>query len=143
MSTSLFDNSQSANTPSPSEHSTDVNIQEIMQQLMAQTGCNAEEAGAAILRQLAAKKKASALPDVPYSKLETEAQRAEYMRRIREGTEARTMDKRMREEHNSELRTIEAQKQFAQRMRDRSKAQGPMHSTQAAIDFFRSRKEQE
>lgn len=138
MSTSLFDNAYS-----PTEQGPDVNIQEIMQQLMAQTGCNAEEAGAAILRQLAAKKKASALPDVPYSKLETEAQRAEYMRRIRENTKSRTMDKRTREEHESELRTIEAQKQASQRMNDRSKALGPMHSTQAAIDFFRSRKEQE
>lgn len=115
-------------------------IENIIQQLMQQTGCSAEEAGAAVMRQLAAKKKAAALPDVPYSKLQTEAERMAYMKTLRESTENRVMDKRTREMHESEQRVAAEQEAFAQRMRERSVSQGPMHSTQAAIDFFRTQK---
>ncbi|WP_337029501.1 hypothetical protein [Pantoea agglomerans] len=129
-------------SPAPSEHpSTDTqgyDIHGIMQQLMAQTGCSAEEAGAAVMRQLAAKKAAKALPDVPYSKLQTEAERTEYMRRIRESTQSSVMDKRTREMHESEQTVADAQKAFAERMRQRSVDQGPMRSNAAAVDFFRN-----
>ncbi|QHJ80831.1 MAG: hypothetical protein [Bacteriophage sp.] len=115
-------------------------IHDIMNQLMAQTGCSAEEAGAAVMRQLAAKKASQALPDVPYSKLRTEAERTEYMRRLRSSTQNQVMDKRTREMYESEQAVAAEQEAFKQRMRQRSVGQGMMHSNAAAIDFFRSLK---
>jgi hypothetical protein len=109
-----------------------------MHQLMQETGCSADEAGAAVMRQIEAKKKAATLPDVPYSKLKTEAERSAYMKTLRESTMAQSMDKRTREMYESEQAVAEAQEAFKQRMKQRSVAQGPMRSTQAAIDFFRN-----
>lgn len=131
-------------SPAPSEHpATDAqgyDIEGIMHQLMQETGCSVEEAGVAVMRQIEAKKKATTLPDVPYSKLRTEAERSAYMKTLRESTMAQSMDKRTREMYESEQAVAEAQEAFKQRMKQRSVAQGPMRSTQAAIDFFRNQK---
>lgn len=131
-------------SPAPSEHpATDAqgyDIEGIMHQLMQETGCSVEEAGVAVMRQIEAKKKATTLPDVPYSKLRTEAERSAYMKTLRESTMAHPMDKRTREMYESEQAVAEAQEAFKQRMKQRSVAQGPMRSTQAAIDFFRNQK---
>jgi hypothetical protein len=131
-------------SPAPSEHpATDAqgyDIEGIMHQLMQETGCSVEEAGVAVMRQIEAKKKATTLPDVPYSKLRTEAERSAYMKTLRESTMAHSMDKRTREMYESEQAVAEAQEAFKQRMKQRSVAQGPMRSTQAAIDFFRNQK---
>lgn len=131
-------------SPAPSEHpATDAqgyDIEGIMHQLMQETGCSVEEAGVAVMRQIEAKKKAATLPDVPYSKLKTEAERSAYMKTLRESTMAQSMDKRTREMYESEQAVAEAQEAFKQRMKQRSVAQGPMRNTQAAIDFFRNQK---
>lgn len=131
-------------SPAPSEHpATDAqgyDIEGIMHQLMQETGCSADEAGAAVMRQIEAKKKATTLPDVSYSKLKTEAERSAYMKTLRESTMAQSMDKRTREMYVSEQAVAEAQEAFKQRMKQRSVAQGPMRSTQAAIEFFRNQK---
>lgn len=131
-------------SPAPSEHpATDAqgyDIEGIMHQLMQETGCSVEEAGVAVMRQIEAKKKATTLPDVPYSKLRTEAERSAYMKTLRESTMAQSMDKHTREMYVSEQAIAAEQQAFAQRMRERSVSQGPMRSTQAVIDFFRNQK---
>jgi len=115
-------------------------IEGIMQQLMQETGCSADEAGAAVMRQLQAKKAAKALPDVPYSKLRTEAERKEYMRRIRENVAQDTwLPPQMREIAEADMSVAQAQAQFAENMKKKGSSH-PMHSTQAAIDFFRNQK---
>lgn len=130
-------------SPAPSEHpATDAqgyDIEGIMHQLMQETGCSADEAGAAVMRQIEAKKKATTLPDVPYSKLKTETERSAYMKTLRESTMAQSMDKRTREMYESEQRVAASQEAFKQRMKQRSVAQGPMRSTQAAIEFFQKK----
>jgi hypothetical protein len=62
------------------------------------------------------------------------------MKTLRESTMAQSMDKRTREMYLSEQAIAAEQQAFAQRMRERSVSQGPMRSTQAAIDFFRNQK---
>ncbi|MGC0856775.1 hypothetical protein WKG94_20135 [Pantoea agglomerans] len=140
MTYELFPSTPDTDNAPTDTSSSGYDIEGIMHQLMQQTGCSADEAGAAVMRQLQAKKASQALPDVPYSKLRNEAERKEYMKRIRQSvTQDAWIPPQMREVEEGDISVAQAQAQFAENMKKKGSA-SPMHSSQAAIDFFRSLK---
>lgn len=133
--TSLFDNTPSLfDTPQTSQDASGADVETFMQQLMAESGCSAEEAGAAYLRQLAKQKEQeTSLPEGSYFSMNT-AQRAEYMKRLRANAVANTyIPPQLKELEQSDVNVANAQAQFMQNMRSKA-----TNTNQAAIDFFRN-----
>lgn len=133
--TSLFDNTPSLfDTPQTSQNASGADVETFMQQLMAESGCSAEEAGAAYLRQVAKQKEQeTALPEGSYFSMNT-AQRAEYMKRLRANAVANTyIPPQLKELEQSDVNVANAQAQFMQNMRSKA-----TNTNQAAIDFFRN-----
>ncbi|WP_343553754.1 hypothetical protein [Pantoea sp.] len=144
--TKLFENESSVLFPSPangpeiSELPAANNIEQMIEQLMAQ-GYNAEESGEAVLRYLEQQKAAQHSATGSAMKLRTDKERAEYMRQLRSQVAPNVwIPPQMQEEYASEKRVADAQEAFKQRMIERSKSQGPMRSTQAAIEFFQNKR---
>ncbi|MFT4271682.1 MAG: hypothetical protein QM578_11775 [Pantoea sp.] len=136
MTTSLFDTTPDTTAPS-------FDIEAIMQRLMAETGCSAQEAAAAVARQLDKRSQAKAMPEQSYFSLQSKEEKADYMRRIRENASSSFfMTPAMKQAEQADVSIAAAQAQFAENMKKKGSA-SPLHSTQAAIDFFRSRKEQD
>lgn len=73
-------------------------------------------------------------------KLRSDKERIEYMQQLRAKVAPNVwIPPQMQAEYESEQRVAASQEAFKQRMRERSTAQGPMHSTQAAIEFFQKK----
>lgn len=135
MTTPLFENTD---TTAPS-----FDLEGIMQQLMQQTGCSAQEAADAVARQLSKRSQAKAMPEQSYSSLRSKEEKADYMRRIRENTSSNFfMTPAMKAAESADINIAEAQAQFAENMKKKG-SDSPLRNTQAAIDFFRSSREQE
>lgn len=127
MTTSLFDTTPDTTAPS-------FDIEAIMQRLMAETGCSAQEAADAVARQVAKRSQSKQAPQETYSSLYGREAQADYMRRIRESTNTEYfMTPAMKDIQRGDMAVAEAQAQFAQNMRD--KARGNTNAN--AIDFFR------
>lgn len=146
--TKLFDNEPSvlfpspASTPEISQLPADNNIEQMIEQLMAQ-GYSAEESGEAVLRYLENQKVEQHNFNANPSgmRLRTDTEKAEYMSKLRARAEAKVwIPPQMIAEYESEQRVADAQEAFKERMSQRSKAQGPMRSTQAAIEFFQNKR---
>lgn len=140
-SLSLFGNTPSTTSSvAPQEEllsstpSHDTDVETFMQQLMQETGCSAEEAGEAYLKQLSKKKEQeTGIPEGSYFKMDA-AQKAEYMKRIRTNAVANTyIPPQLKELEQSDVNVANAQAQFMQNMRSKA-----TNTNQAAIDFFRN-----
>lgn len=127
MTTSLFENTDTT--------ASSFDIEAIMQQLMQQTGCSAQEAADAVARQLAKRSQAKQAPQETYSSLYGREAQADYMRRIRESTNTEYfMTPAMKDIQRGDVAVAEAQVQFAENMKN--KARGNTNAN--AIDFFRN-----
>jgi len=133
--TSLFDNTPSLfDTTQTSQDASGADVETFMQQLMQETGCSAEEAGQAYMRQLAKQKEAKAIPQQSYFSLQTKEEKAEYMKRIRENASGSVwIPPQLKELEQSDVNVANAQAQFMQNMRSKA-----TNTNQDAIDFFRN-----
>lgn len=132
-SPSLFD-TQPAPAHQDAPEASGADVETFLHQLMAETGCSAEEAGEAYMRQLAKQKEAKALPQQSYFSLQTKEEKAEYMKRIRENASGSVwIPPQLKELEQSDINVANAQAQFTQNMKAKSK-----NTNQAAIDFFRN-----
>lgn len=139
--TQLFENESSALFPStaPASHETSssYNIEQMIEQLVAE-GYSPEESAAAVLRYIEGQKAAQHSANGSAMKLRTDKEKGEYMRQIRSQIAPTVwIPPQMKEQQASEQRVIDAQEEFKQRMKERATSGGMMRSTQAAIDFFR------
>lgn len=139
--TQLFENESSALFPStaPASHETSssYNIEQMIEQLVAE-GYSPEESAAAVVRYIEGQKAAQHSANGSAMKLRTDKEKGEYMRQIRSQVAPNVwIPPQMKEQQASEQRVIDAQEEFKQRMKERATSGGMMRSTQAAIDFFR------
>jgi len=140
--TSLFDNTPSVLFPateSAPEPSSSHDVEQMIEQLMAQ-GYGADESAEAVLRYINAQKAAQHSANGSAMKLRSDKERIEYMQQLRAKVAPNVwIPPQMQAEYESEQRVAASQEAFKQRMRERSTAQGPMRSTQAAIEFFQKK----
>ena len=140
--TSLFDNSPSDLFPASStgESSSGYDVEAMIAQLAEAAGCSLEEAAGAVVRHIQKEQQQQANAQGSAMKLRTDKERAEYMRQLRSQVAPNVwIPPQMQEEYASEQRVAAAQEAFKQRMKERSVSQGPMRSTQAAIEFFKQK----
>lgn len=135
--TQLFTSEPSELFPASSEASSNHDLEQMIEQLMAQ-GYSAEESGNAVLRYIESQKAAQHSVNGSAMKLRTDKEKAEYVRQLRSQVSPNVwIPPQMQEQYASEQRVNDAQEEFKQRMKERATSGGMMRSTQAAIDFFR------
>jgi len=144
MTDQLFPSSQQdifAASGEPSTSTARYDVPAMVQQLVNE-GFSYEESAGAVARYISQRAEETAAQhsvNGSAMKLRTDAERIEYMRQLRAKVTPNVwIPPHMQAQYESEQRVAASQEAFKQRMRDRSTAKGPMRSTQAAIDFFKS-----
>ncbi|MGG6175423.1 hypothetical protein ACQV2C_07795 [Pantoea allii] len=144
MTDQLFPSSQQdifAASGEPSISTAGYDVPSMVQQLVNE-GFSHEESAGAVARYISNRAQETAAQhsvNGSAMKLRTDAERADYMKRLRSQVSPSVwIPPQMQEEYASEQRVAEAQEQFKQNMKARASQGGMMRSTQAAVDFFKS-----
>lgn len=125
----------------PSTSTAGYDVPSMVQQLVNE-GFSYEESAGAVARYISQRAEETAAQhsvNGSAMKLRTDAERADYMKRLRSQVSPNVwIPPQLQEEYASEQRVAEAQEQFKQNMKARASQGGMMRSSQAAVDFFKS-----
>lgn len=125
----------------PSTSTAGYDVPSMVQQLVNE-GFSYEESAGAVARYISQRAEETAAQhsvNGSAMKLRTDAERADYMKRLRSQVSPNVwIPPQLQEEYASEQRVADAQEQFKQNMKARASQGGMMRSSQAAVDFFKS-----
>lgn len=130
-----------ATSGEPSTSTAGYDVPSMVQQLVNE-GFSYEESAGAVARYISQRAEETAAQHSANGsamKLRTDAERADYMKRLRSQVSPNVwIPPQLQEEYASEQRVADAQEQFKQNMKARASQGGMMRSSQAAVDFFKS-----